>query len=61
MAPRRRRMLLFRRAGRPFETASFVQFVVLERVPVQFEALSGVVPIVFGLGSSAADMLVSAA
>ena len=34
---------------------------VLEQIQVDFEALSGAVPIVFGLGPSTADVLVSAA
>ena len=42
--PRQRWMLLFRRAGRPSETASLFYFLVLDRVRVNLEAPSGVVP-----------------
>ena len=45
------------RPRRPLSSTSWV----LEHVQVDFEALSGAAPILFGLGSSAADVLVSAA
>ena len=41
--------------------ASLVHFVGLEQVQVDFKAMSGAVPILVGLGSSAADVLVSPA
>ena len=42
---------------RPLSSTSWV----LEQIQVDFEAPSGAVPIVFGLGPSTADVLVSAA